>query len=571
MLNLMRSNKFQTYQAVWQISKKSQAHPLRLMTVVGLLIVISTAFGVFLPYLLKLLIDHAQIEGITKPSIHFFNLSILYLLAFAYAMGWFIEQCIDQLKNMLSAFFLRDFESALVYQGIQNFFSLNYLEQKKIEAGVFNSDLWRGATAFGQLTYTILFIIVPVFVQILGMVWVLAQNIGLNYAIFFLGFSIIALGLSIIITFKTEDIFSQMYESRNSLNQFIIEKIQSAYDIKVNASSDYELKEFSSRIDIFKQQTGNNYKKAVLFMFYQLLFIGSFLIFFMLFSVHLFEKQQLTSGDFVLISTYIISLTLPLMMMSQSIIRLRGDFIATQKYYDYFQLHSDQFSKNPLQNNETIYAFKDAFFPLGKHQIRNFNFKIEQGKCYVAIGKTGIGKTSFIHYLIGLEQIEAGQLRYKNLDISQQFSELIFNEVAFISQNPIVYSGTLRQNLIHNSPHAYTDQELYAWLNQFHLTALLQKNNLTLDDDLQDIYKSFSGGEKQRISIIRALLKRPQLLIMDEPTAALDERTSLELIPLVKQHVSTIFMISHASYALHFADEIIDFNEIVEKNQQAEP
>ena len=557
----MRQSKFQTYRAVWQISKQSEPHPLQLMTVVALLIIFATLLGVVLPYLLKLLIDQSQLGKSRIQS--YSHISSLYLLAFAYAMGWFISQSLEQFKNMLSAFLLRNFESSLVYQGIQNFFNLHYEEQKKIDAGVFNSDLWRGATAFGQLTYTILFIIVPVLVQIMGMVWVLGQNIGLDYALYFFVFSIMTLGLSVLITFKTEDIFSEMYASRNSLNQFIIEKIQTAYDIKVNAASSYELKEFRSRIEIFKQKTSQNYKKAVLFMMYQLIFIGLFLLFFMLLSVYLFQKQQLTSGDFVLISTYIISLTLPLMMMSQSIIRLRGDFIATQKYYDYFQLNRDQFTSTAYTQQNVFYAFEDASLTLGQHLVEHFNFKIEQGKCYVAIGRTGIGKTSFIHYLMGLQHIRSGKLTYKNLDLSTQFSEEVFNEIAFVSQNPIVYSGTLRQNLVHNSRYTYSDAELYEWLRRFHLTQLLQDNQLQLDDDLGEIYKSFSGGEKQRISIIRALLKRPQLLIMDEPTAALDERTGLELIPLLKTHVSTIFMISHASYALHFADEIIDFNEII--------
>lgn len=563
-LNTMRPSKFQTYRAVWHIAKQSKQHPLSLMTLVGVLIALSTGLGVLLPYVLKLLIDQSQLGEFKTQTV--FNISMLYLLAFAYAMGWFISQSLEQLKNMLSAFFLRNFKSALVYQGIQNFFNLHYEEQKKIDAGVFNSDLWRGATAFGQLTYTILFILIPVLVQILGMVWVLAQNIGLVYALYFFIFSIVTLGLSILITFKTEDIFSEMYTSRNSLNQFIIEKIQSAYDIKVNAAASYELNEFPSRIEIFKQKTGNNYKKAVLFMIYQLVFIGLFLLFFMLFSVYLFDKQQLTSGDFVLISTYIVSLTLPLMMMSQSIIRLRGDFIATQKYYDYFQLNVDQFSHHTYSDHNVFYTFEDASLVLGQHIIEHFNFKIEQGKCYVAIGRTGIGKTSFIHYLMGLQHIRSGKLTYKNLDLSTQFSEQVFNDIAFVSQNPMVYSGTLRQNLVHNSRYSYSDDELYEWLRRFHLSTLLKDNQLDLDDDLQDLYKSFSGGEKQRISIIRALLKRPQLLIMDEPTAALDERTSLELIPILKAQVSTIFMISHASYALHFADEIIDFNEIISKH-----
>ena len=101
--------------------------------------------------------------------------------------------------------------------------------------------------------------------------------------------------------------------------------------------------------------------------------------------------------------------------MSQSIIRLRGDLIATQKYYDYFQLEHDEYSQTAFNPHQVFYHFENASFKLGQNLIEHFNFKIEQGKCYVAIGRTGIGKTSFIHYLIGLQQIEHGRLLYKNI------------------------------------------------------------------------------------------------------------------------------------------------------------
>lgn len=137
-----------------------------------------------------------------------------------------------------------------------------------------------------------------------------------------------------------------------------------------------------------------------------------------------------------------------------------------------------------------------------------------------------------------------------------------------VSQLPIVYSGTLRQNLIHNSRFTYTDLELEQWLGQFNLLNLLRKNNLTLDDDLQNVYKSFSGGEKQRISMIRALLKQPKFLIMDEPTASLDEQTSIQLMALIRAKVETVFIISHAQYAKSFADEIIDFDQLILEQKQ---
>lgn len=357
-----------------------------------------------------------------------------------------------------------------------------------------------------------------------------------------------------------------MYEARNQMNQFIIEKVQSSYDIKVNDATFYELNAFQKRIHHYLAESRQTYLKIIIFMIYQVAFVGFFLFVFMALSVYLFQQHRFTSGDFVLISTYIISLTMPLMMMSQSIIRLRGDFIAISKFNDYFEYEKDKFTQQPTCYSNVFYHFQNAELILGKTNLKSFNFKIEKGKFYVATGRTGIGKTSFINYLMGLEQIEKGQLYYKNIDISDQFSSHIFKEIAFVSQTPIVYSGTLRQNLLHNSQQQVSDDELMSWLALFDLKLLLDQNHIHLDSDIQDIYKSFSGGEKQRISIIRALLKKPQLLILDEPTAALDEVTSLSLIPIIRQHVGTIFMISHANYAIEFADEVIDFNELLKIN-----
>ncbi|WP_373683346.1 ATP-binding cassette domain-containing protein [Acinetobacter sp. YH16032] len=80
---------------------------------------------------------------------------------------------------------------------------------------------------------------------------------------------------------------------------------------------------------------------------------------------------------------------------------------------------------------------------------------------------------------------------------------------------------------------------------------------------MQEIYKNFSGGEKQRLNIIRALLKKPELLILDEPTAALDEKTSSKILKIIQERVETVIMISHERMATEIADEIIDFNIIL--------
>lgn len=557
----------QEYRRGWKILKQHYHAPSRIMLVLGLVVVAATLVGVYLPYLMKQIIDLSQLDRVELSFNQLWSWQNLYLLAIAYALGWFLSNFLDHLRGLFSGLFMVNIESSLVYKGLENYFHLKYSEQKKIDTGVINTDIWRGASAFGELTYTTLFILTPVVFEILVMMWMLAQNISLSFSLYFLFFATLTFVLTLLVTFKSQDLFSAMYEAKNKINQFFIERVQSHYDIQVNAAHQYELKLFAEKTAQYRHTTADSYYKIVRLMIIQILFVGIFLLSFMILTVYLFEQQQVTTGDFVLISAYIIGLTMPILRVSQSLIRLRGDYIALQKFNGYFALPQQQFKHDQIHAHELIYQFHDAQFQLGKNQIRDFNLTIEQGKCYVIMGQTGIGKTSFIQYLTGLEQIDAGQLHYKNIDISTEFAEEIYTEIAVVSQTPIVYSGSLRENLVHNSAYTYTDAELEAYLAQFNLLNLLQKNKLGLNDDIQEIYKSFSGGEKQRISIIRALLKQPQCLIMDEPTAALNEQMGRELLSLIHAQVKTIIMVTHAQYAQQFADELIDFDALILKQQ----
>lgn len=560
---------FKVYRLVWNVVKTQYQHPIKDMLILGFILLIHTLLSVAVPYILKEIVDQSKLGSTQLAVTALFSWMNLYILATAYALGWLLMNILNHVEGFLGANLQTKFKIALLHGGVQQYFKTTFAEQKKIELGVYQTDILRGADAFGTITYVILFVLIPIIFQILSMVWVLAQSIALNYAIYFMLFAFVTFALNIYFTAKGNDIFTSMYNAQNQVGQFFIEKIQANYDIKVNGAQQYEMTLYENRLSHYKNEMVNSYKRLAMIMVIQVFFVGAFLLTFMLFTVYLFKHQNVTSGDFVLISTYIIALTMPLLMVSQSIIHLKGDFIAIEKFYQYFSLDTDQFKSERIIDQPILYRFENANFYLGKNLIQNFNLQIKQNKIYVAIGQTGIGKTSFINYLIGLERVRAGRLFYKNIEISQQFSENIFQEIAVVSQMPVVYSGTLRENLIHNSQHHYTDHELKDYLSKFNLLNLLEKNNLTLDDDLQHIYKSLSGGEKQRISIIRALLKKPKLLIMDEPTAALDEQTSVEVMQLIRVEVPSIFMISHANFAMQYADEVIHFDELVQENQRS--
>lgn len=551
------------YLNVWKVLQQYYRHPIRHMLLLGILVASSTLMLVFVPYIMKQIVDLSQSGRASFSWEQLWQWENLYLLAACYALAWFGSNLLQHLSNRYSAFFLISIESALVYKGLENYFNLNFAEQRKIETGVINTDIWRGADAFGQLTFTCLFIMMPLLFEIVMMMVILAQNISLSFAVVFFFFALVTFALTLLIAIKSKDIFSVFYDAHNQINQFFIEKVQNHYDIQVNHAQAYALKQFDQRIQDYRIKKSKAHSRLVVLMLLQVFFVTVFLLGFMLFTVYLFEKNQVSTGDFVLIGSYIIGLTMPMLHVSQSVMRLKGDYISLKKFNSYFQLDQPKLQHTATTPHSSLYRFKHATLNLGKHHLSDFNLEIEPNKCYVIMGQTGIGKSSFMHYLIGIQQIQQGQLYYKNIDISQQFSSHIYPEIAVVSQTPVVYSGTLRENLVHNSRYQYSDAELMQYLDIFHLTGLLAKKQLGLDDELQDRYKSFSGGEKQRISILRALLKKPQCLIMDEPTAALDETTAVELMTVIRQQVGTIIMISHAPYAKQFADHVIDFDQLL--------
>ncbi|WP_336039999.1 ABC transporter ATP-binding protein [Acinetobacter calcoaceticus] len=559
---LLSSQDIQNYKFLWQVSKENYKKQKGSMFLMFLLVMFTAFFTTLLPYLLKIIIDYSAQEYNFSLDIQLpFN--FLYLIVLAYAAAWLANELCNWTKNIFSAYLMVDFKGALIFAGLKNYLNLKKNEQDQIEAGTVISDLARGSSAFSEINLTLLLHLGPIIFQLVMIFAVLFTTISLLFSISFLLIAIVIFLVSFHINKTSSSLFNAMYEQDNLVNSHLIHQISNSYEIKVKNAVPFQLSKFNETLNSYITTAKDRNKKIGLLMISQLFLIFLFLLFFMLFTVFLSTEKQLTPGAFVLISTYIIQLTNPFLAVSQSLMRLNGNFVALAKYRKYFNLNKENYTYSIVQNSNVLFQFINAKFSLGKRAVDHFNLKILANKTYVVIGQTGLGKTSLMNYLMGVYQIQSGQLLYKNIDISQNFSKHIFDEVVYVAQQPVIFPYSLRDNLVYNSQHIYEDSYLLQMLDQFNLLHILKKHQLTLDDDLTEIYKNFSGGEKQRICILRGLLARPQLIILDEPTAALDVDTAKNILEYIQQVIPSVIMITHSPYAMELADEVIDLEKLL--------
>lgn len=557
---------FKTYINIWNISnqyyKKSKYH----LFLFSIIIAFSSLLTSLLPYLMKLIIDSANDKTILSKVSDLLSTHTLYLLVIIYAITWLSSQILDWTKNIFSSYINSSLESSIIFHSLNSYLTTTKRNQDKIDIADYNSDVDRASNAFTVLTMTVFFVFLPVLIQLVSMSYILSKNINISFSIFFILFALLIFIISNRINKNSRKYFEPLYKSRNILNSFFIEKIQNSNDIKANHSYNYEEHKFKKNIENFVNQTfTSNYKIGIL-MILQIIFIFLYLISFLLFSVLLFNQNKISAGDFVMIGSYILLLTTPFLMISQQIMLINGHLVSIEKIFKYFNLEKDIFSNEVFLDNDCLFEFRNCKVLIGNDSLENFNLKIYKNKVYAITGKTGIGKSTLINHLLGIYKVESGTLFYKTLNITKSYSKIIFNEVAFVGQTASIYNGTLRENLVYNSEVNYEDEYLYKLLDKFDLHTILIKNKLSLDSDINELHKSFSGGEKQRLNILRAVLKKPKVLILDEPTSALDQSTATKIMHYLKENIESIIFITHSAYFIKFADDIINMDEF-KKNE----
>ncbi len=250
-----------------------------------------------------------------------------------------------------------------------------------------------------------------------------------------------------------------------------------------------------------------------------------------------------------------------------SLLNIQVDWIRSMamftRIFDYFDMKIEiENSEHPVIPKEASGAvsFRNVSFSYepGREILHNISFDLEPGRSVAIVGPSGSGKTTMINLIPRLYDVTGGSVAFCGTDVRSLDLTWLRSNVGIVTQDTYLFNGTIRDNLLYVRPEA-TEAELIDALEKANIYDFVKNQELGLDTVVGNRGLKLSGGEKQRISIARVLLKKPSLIIFDEATSALDSisesRIQAAIDPLVA--ATTSILIAHRLSTILKADEIL--------------
>ena len=194
----------------------------------------------------------------------------------------------------------------------------------------------------------------------------------------------------------------------------------------------------------------------------------------------------------------------------------------------------------------------------GAETLHDLNFQVKKGETVGVIGGTGSGKTSLINLIPGFYSATEGVVRLEGQDIRRIPEADLRSRVGVVPQKAVLFKGTIRSNLQWGKPDA-TEDEMWQAIDLAQAREVVEGKEGGLDAEVAHNGKNFSGGQRQRLTIARALVRRPEILILDDSASALDYATDAKLRTALRsiEGETTTFIVSQRASTIRHADQII--------------
>lgn len=277
------------------------------------------------------------------------------------------------------------------------------------------------------------------------------------------------------------------------------------------------------------------------------------------------EGTGLSSGDLTSLISYLNQILLALIVVSNLVVIFTKAFASKKRIEKLLNLepsikNNSLYKDLKVNNGDILFSFKNASFKYEAEDnlvVSNLTFDIKKGETIGIIGGTGSGKTTIIKLLERFFDVTSGEIQYKGVNIKDYDLNALHNEISLVNQKAILFKGTIESNLKMANKEATNDEMIEA-LKDACAYEFVSSYEDGLNHKVEEGGKNFSGGQRQRLSIARSILKNSETLILDDSTSALDYLTEKNLrFNLSNKTELTKIIIAQRVSSLINADKII--------------
>ena len=275
-----------------------------------------------------------------------------------------------------------------------------------------------------------------------------------------------------------------------------------------------------------------------------------------------FEAGALDRGQVVALYNYMSQILIELIKLANLIITVTKSFACAGRINEILEMQPSLITGDgkPCENASYI-EFRDVSVNYGNAQmnaLEGVNFTVNRGETIGIIGGTGAGKSTLVNILPHFYDVKDGEVLLNGINVNAVGDEKLRDICGIVPQRAVLFKGTIRENLKWGNENA-TDGELNCALEYAQALDVIKSKDGGLDEQVEQGGKNFSGGQRQRLTIARALVKNPEILILDDSASALDYATDAALRKSLKtlDYSPTVFIVSQRTSSIKHADKIV--------------
>jgi ATP-binding cassette subfamily B protein len=548
----------------------------RLVILALVLAAINQIFSLLDPLIFRHVIDSYATQYDKYTRIQFFK-GVALLLAMAVGVA-FVSRVAKNFQDYFVNVVVQRVGADLYSDGIRHSLALPFQTFEDQRSGEtlgklqkVRSDTERFITAFVNLVFTTLVGVTFVMVYAFKAHWAIAPAFFLTVPLLGILSSVLSRRIKQIqkvIVAETTALAGATTESLRNIELVKSLGLAKQEELRLNATTQkilrLELKKVRYLRSLsFIQGTAVNFLRTCI------LFLMLYLIF----------ERQITVGQFFSLLIYSFFIFGPLQELGNVINIYRETEASLAKFDEIFSIPVDPKPAHPVAVDDLeLLAFRDVSFTHATAAVpalSDVSFEVRKGETVAFVGPSGAGKTTLVKLLVGLYRPGAGQILYNGIPSDRVDLDKFRERIGFVTQDAQLFSGTIRENLLFVHPTA-SDAECLDVLRRAAATSLLNRADQGLDTIIGEGGMKISGGEKQRLSIARALLRDPDLLVFDEATSSLDSLTEEEISRTMRDvaesaNVITVLIAHRLSTVLH-ADRIfvLERGRVVEEGRHEE-